>query len=131
MQFSFPNDYKVLKETVQQTQSPGGATDSGSVPPGVARAGVGGVTQPRCTYCPNPSYSEEARVARVQGAVRLSIVVSAAGQVEKVVALRGPGHGLEQQAAETIHSWRFLPALGTDGKPVACVVTIEVTFRLG
>jgi TonB family protein len=130
--FAIPEDYKLLKEMVQQTQSAGSlAGSSGSLPAGIARAGIGGVTQPRCTYCPNPSYSEEARSARVQGSVLLSVVVTATGQVEKAVALRGPGHGLEQQAIETIQGWRFAPASGPDGKPVACVVNIEVTFRLG
>ncbi|HKW64754.1 MAG TPA: energy transducer TonB [Candidatus Acidoferrum sp.] len=129
--FAIPDDYKLLKETVQQTQSPGSPGDSsGPLPPGVARAGIGGVTQPRCTYCPNPSYSEDARAARVQGSVILSVIVSATGQVDKVTALRGPGHGLEQQAAEVVQNWRFTPATGSDGKPVACIVTIEVTFRL-
>jgi len=130
--FAVPEGYKLLKETVQQTQSAGSpAGTAGPLPAGIARAGVGGVTQPRCTYCPNPSYSEEARAARVQGSVILSVVVGSTGQVEKAVALRGPGHGLEQQAIEAIQGWRFTPAAGPDGKPVACIVNIEVTFRLG
>ena len=130
--FAIPEDYKVVRETVPQTQSSGSAVDSASsVAPGIARAGVGGVTQPRCTYCPNPSYSEDARAARVQGSVILRVIVNATGQVEKVVAVRGPGHGLEQQAAEAVNDWRFTPATGPDGKPVGCVVMIEVTFRLG
>jgi TonB family protein len=130
--FAIPTDYKLLKETVQQSQSAGSPAGSlGALPAGVARAGVGGVTQPRCTYCPNPSYSEEARAARVQGSVILSVVVTATGQVEKVVVLRGPGHGLEQQAVEAIQGWRFTPAAGPDDRPVACIVNIEVTFRLG
>ncbi|HKW34921.1 MAG TPA: energy transducer TonB [Candidatus Acidoferrum sp.] len=131
--FSIPEDYKLLKETVQQSisQDSGTAGDGRSLPAGVVRAGVNGVTQPRCTYCPTPSYAEEARAARVQGSVILSVVVSAAGRVVKVVAVRGPGHGLEQQAAEAVHDWRFTPATGPDGKPVPCVVMIEVTFRLG
>jgi periplasmic protein TonB len=67
----------------------------------------------------------------VQGSVILSVVVIATGQVEKVVVMRGPGHGLEQQAVEAIQGWRFTPAAGPDGRPVACIVNIEVTFRLG
>ena len=130
--FTIPEDYKLLKETVQQSQSPGSPTESASaLPPGVARAGVGGVTSPRCVYCPNPSYSEEARAAKLQGSVILSVVVSAAGQVERVVAVRGPGHGLDQKAVEAVQSWRFTPAVGPDGKPVACMVNIEMTFRIG
>jgi TonB family protein len=130
--FAIPDDYKLLKETVQQSQTAASPADSsGSLPAGIARAGVGGVTQPRCTYCPNPSYSEEARAAKLQGSVILNVVVSATGQAERVVVLRGPGHGLEQKAMEAVQNWRFTPAAGPDGKPVACVVNIEVSFRIG
>lgn len=130
--FAIPDEYKLLKETVQQSQTAGNPKDSSAaLPPGVARAGVNGVTSPRCAYCPNPDYSEEARAAKLQGSVILRVVVSATGQVENAVVLRGPGHGLDQKALETIQSWRFTPAVGPDGKPVACMVNIEVTFRIG
>lgn len=130
--FAIPDEYKLLKETVQQSQTGGGPTDSsGSLPPGVARAGVNGVTAPRCAYCPNPNYSEEARASRLQGAVILRVVVSATGQVANVVVLSGPGHGLDQKALEAVQGWRFTPAVGPDGKPVACMVNIQVTFRIG
>lgn len=130
--FAIPDDYKLLKETVQQTQTAGSPTDaSGSLPPGVARAGVNGVTSPRCAYCPNPSYSEEARAAKLQGSVILRVVVSATGQVANAVVVRGPGHGLDQKALEAVQGWRFTPAAGPDGKPVACMVNIEVVFRIG
>jgi len=130
--FAIPDEYKLLRETVQQSQTAGNPSDSSaSLPPGVARAGVNGVTSPRCAYCPNPSYSEEARVAKLQGSVILRVVVSATGQVENAVVLRGPGHGLDQKALEAVQSWRFTPAVGPDGKPVACMVNIEMTFRIG
>src|SRR5215471_14968805 len=57
--FAIPDDYKLLKETVQQSISQGSESiGSGSASPkdGIARAGVGGVTTPSCLYCPNPSY---------------------------------------------------------------------------
>ena len=130
--FAIPDEYKLLKETVQQSQSAGSPTDSSpSLPPGVARAGVNGVTSPRCAYCPNPSYSEEARAAKLQGSVILRVVVSATGQVANAVVVRGPGHGLDQKALEAVQGWRFTPAVGPDGKPVACMVNIEMTFRIG
>lgn len=130
--FAIPEEYKLLKETVQQSQTAGSPADSSApLPLGVARAGVNGVTSPRCAYCPNPSYSEEARAAKLQGSVILRVVVSATGQVANAVVLRGPGHGLDQKALEAIQSWRFTPAVGPDGKPLACMVNIEVTFRIG
>lgn len=129
--FAIPDDYKFLKETVQQTQTAGNPADSStSLPPGVMRAGVGGVTSPRCAYCPNPSYSEEARAAKLQGSVILRVIVSPTGQVANAVVVRGAGHGLDQKALEAVQGWRFTPAVGPDGKPVACMVNIEVTFRI-
>jgi protein TonB len=44
--------------------------------------------------------------------------------------VKGPGLGLEEKAVEAVKQWRFKPALGPSGKPVAVVVPIEVTFRL-
>ncbi len=135
--FAIPDDYRLVKETVQQSISSGSGTpENGSLGPGtpkdgVARAGVGGVTNPSCLYCPNPSYSEEARAARASGTVTLSVVVTADGRVEGAQILRGPGNGLEQKALEAVQTWRFRPAAGPDGKPVACRVAIQVTFRLG
>jgi TonB family protein len=44
--------------------------------------------------------------------------------------MKGPGNGLEEKAIEAVRSWRFRPAVGPDGHPVATMVPIEVTFRL-
>jgi len=140
--FAVPDDYKLVKETVQQqAQGQGsgapdeasGANSGGSsaLPAGIARAGVGGVTSPLCIYCPNPSYSDNARAAKVSGTVVLSLVVTADGLAENAQIVKGPGYGLEQRAIETVKKWRFRPATGPDGKPVACVVMVEVAFKLG
>jgi TonB family protein len=140
--FAIPDDYKLVKEIVQapllqSSAAPEGAPASkgaesfASSTAGIARAGVGGVTQPRCTYCPDPSFSEEARAAHVQGVVVLKVVVSAEGQTENVQAVKGPGYGLENQAIETVKQWRFKPAVSPSGTPVACVVMVAVSFKLG
>jgi protein TonB len=44
--------------------------------------------------------------------------------------VKGPGLGLEDKAIEAVKNWRFKPALGPNGKPVATLTPIEVTFRL-
>jgi len=139
--FAIPDEYKLVKETVQDAQShgsgalEGGATNlagsSGSPMTGIARAGVGGVTSPLCIYCPAPSYSENARAAKVTGTVVLSLVVTADGLAEKAQIVKGPGYGLEEKAIEAVRNWRFRPATGPDGKPVACIVMVEVAFKLG
>lgn len=119
-------DEKVAGGTVSTTNSATG----NSAWSGMARPGVNGVTIPRCTYCPNPSFSDEARAAKVQGTVVLQVVVTAEGRAENISVVRKAGYGLEQKAIEAVRNWQFKPAIGPDGVAVATVVPIEVTFRL-
>jgi periplasmic protein TonB len=97
---------------------------------GVFRPGTGGVGEPTCAYCPQPTYSEEARKAKYMGVVVLQVVVTADGRATQIEVVKGPGLGLEEKAVDAVKQWRFKPALGPNGKPVATLVTIEVNFRL-
>jgi protein TonB len=103
----------------------GGGTGGGYFHPG-----TGGVGYPSCAYCPDPKYSEEARKAKYQGTVVLQAVITADGRAIEIQVVKGPGLGLEEKAVEAVKLWRFKPAMGPSGKPVAVVVPIEVTFRL-
>jgi protein TonB len=103
----------------------GGGTGGGYFHPG-----TGGVGYPSCAYCPDPKYSEEARKAKYQGTVVLQAVITPDGRAIEIQVVKGPGLGLEEKAVEAVKQWRFKPALGPSGKPVAVVVPIEVTFRL-
>ena len=96
----------------------------------IARAGMGGVGVPTCVHCPIPDYSEEARAAKYQGTVVLQVVITPEGVATNISVVKGPGKGLEEKAIEAVKSWRFRPAIGPNGRPVAVVVPIEVTFRL-
>lgn len=107
-----------------------GPGDGGGTGGGHFRAGVNGVGQPQCIYCPNPDYSEEARKSKYSGFVLLDVLVSADGRVSSPVVIKGPGMGLEEKALESVVKWKMRPANGPGGKPVACRVQIEVTFRL-
>jgi TonB family protein len=97
---------------------------------GFARAGVRGVGVPTCTYCPILDYTDKAKAAGVQGTVVLQVVITTEGRAVNISVIRGPGMGLEERAIEAVREWRFRPALGADGHPVATLVPIEVTFRL-
>jgi TonB family protein len=97
---------------------------------GIFRAGSGGATTPACVRCPAPEYTDKARAAQYQGVVILDAVVSADGQPEQIIALKGPGLGLEENAIKAVKKWKFKPALGPDGNPVTVIVKIEVTFHL-
>jgi len=97
---------------------------------GIARAGAGGTTTPTCVYCPDPKYTSAARDAKYQGTVVLNVVVTAEGRAEQIRVAKGTGLGLEENAIQAVKEWRFKPAVGPDGKPVAVLIPIEVTFRL-
>jgi TonB family protein len=97
---------------------------------GIPRAGMGGTSVPQCVYCPPPNYSGDARNAHVEGTVVLQVVITTDGRAINVKILKDPGNGLGMKAVESVRKWEFKPAVGPDGKPVAVVVPIEVTFRL-
>jgi TonB family protein len=97
--------------------------------PGVFRAGIAGVTQPQCIYCPNPDYSDAARAVKFQGVVLLSVVVTAEGQVSGIYVLKGAPFGLTAQAISVTKNWRLKPSQ-KDGEPVASRTNLEIAFRL-
>jgi protein TonB len=89
----------------------------------------GGVSAPSVLSKVEPEYSEEARKAKWQGAVVLSVIVDEFGRPKNVRVLHSLGLGLDQKAVEAVEQWRFKPGL-KDGKPVPVMATIEVNFRL-
>ena len=101
----------------------GGGTGGGVYRPGA------GITNPVPIYKPEPQYSEEARKAKWQGSVLLSLVVDETGKTQQIKVVRPLGLGLDEKAIEAVSQWRFTPGK-KDGKPVAVAAQIEVTFRL-
>jgi protein TonB len=89
----------------------------------------GGVTAPTVLTKVEPEYSEEARKAKWQGSVLLSLVVDENGMPQNIKVTRSLGLGLDQKAIEAVQRWRFRPGM-KDGKPVPVIANIEVNFRL-
>ncbi len=89
----------------------------------------GGVSAPSVLSKVEPEYSEEARKAKWQGTVVVSVIVDEFGRPRNVRVQRSLGLGLDQKAVEAVSQWRFKPGL-KDGKPVPVMATIEVNFRL-
>jgi periplasmic protein TonB len=107
-----------------------GIGESQSGPPGIGSVHRGrGVTPPQLVYKVEPEFSEEARRAKHQGRVLLSIEVDDRGSVRNVRVLQRLGLGLDEKAVEAVLRWRFRPAL-VDGKPVAAEATVQVNFQL-
>jgi len=95
----------------------------------VYHAGVDGVTVPSITYKVNPSYTPEAKEAKIQGTVTLTLVVNSLGRVDDIQVTKSLDPGLDVNAVGAVSQWQFKP--GTkDGQPVDVAVTIEVNFKL-
>ena len=97
---------------------------------GYFRPGTGGVGYPSCLYCPEPQYSEDARKAKFQGIVVLQVIIQPDGHATNIQVVKGAGLGLDEKAIEAVRTWRFKPAIGPNGTPVATITPIEVNFRL-
>jgi protein TonB len=77
---------------------------------------------------PMPDYPSLARLARVQGTVRLEAVIAADGRIQNLKVLAG--HPLLVKAAlEAVARWRYQPTL-LNGEPVEVVTEIDVNFSL-
>jgi periplasmic protein TonB len=102
----------------------GGSGSSGPYP-----AGKNGVTVPQAIFSPEPSFSDEARKARMQGVVILLLVVGKDGKPYNIRVGQTLGMGLDEKAIEAVTRWRFKPAT-RDGVPVATQIAVEVDFHL-
>ena len=75
-----------------------------------------------------PSYSEEARLAKLEGGVLLSLVVGSDGLPRDISVARSLGLGLDESAVENVRTWQFKPGLRND-TPVDVAVQVEVFFH--
>jgi TonB family protein len=95
---------------------------------GVRQIG-GNVTQPIPIYQPEPTFSAEAKKAKFEGIVTVSIIVDQRGLPQNVHVTKGVGHGLDEKAVEAVKKYRFIPAK-ENGKPVAVYMNVEVNFEI-
>jgi TonB family protein len=96
--------------------------------PGVYRVG-GGVSAPQVLERQEPTYTEEARAAKIQGSVLLYVVVGPDGTAGQIRVLRSLDVGLDQKAVEAVSQWKFKPGM-KEGQPVPVQAQIEVNFQL-
>ena len=86
-------------------------------------------TKARVLRKPEPSYTESARNAQVEGTVVLRAILAADGQIQNVLVLSRLPHGLTERAIEAARKIKFQPAV-KDGRPVSVFVQIEYNFNL-
>lgn len=76
-----------------------------------------------------PSYSEQARRKRISGTVKMAVNIRADGYVGEVEILEGPGHGLNERAAEAARLTTFIPPV-KDRKFTPYRLLMEMNFNI-
>lgn len=107
----------------------GGIGEGDSGPPGLGVHRERGVTPPQLLYKVEPEFSEEARKAKHQGVVVLTIEVDPNGNVRNVRVRQSLGLGLDEKAVDAVSRWRFRPGV-LNGKPVTTEAVVQVNFQL-
>jgi len=87
------------------------------------------VSPPRVLRDKQPTYSEEARKAQVQGTVFLRLIVDEKGHPTNITVVSPLGYGLDELAERAVAKWEFQPGK-MNGKAVPVFAAIEVNFRL-
>ena len=113
----------------------GGALSSAPPPPPPPkpqtpkRIRVGGqVESAKVVFGPHPEYPPLAKMARIQGTVRLDAVISKDGTIQDLKVISG--HPLLVRAAmDAVQRWRYQPTL-LNGEPVEVATEIDVNFTL-
>jgi TonB family protein len=95
----------------------------------VYHVGVDGVSSPSVVYKATPSYTPEAKAAKIQGKVVIEAIVTAQGRAEDIQVVQPLDAGLDANAVANVGQWLFKPGM-KDGQPVDVAVTIEINFKL-
>ena len=88
-----------------------------------------GVTPPKVLQKSEPEYTKDAKAARIQGPVVLTLTVGDDGVARDIQVKQSLDPGLDANAISSIQGWKFQPA-SKDGKAVSVIATIEVNFKL-
>jgi len=121
----------------------GGGTQDGNAPPpppppppppsqggsnGPIRVG-GDVAQSKIVYKVNPQYPAEARQARIEGVVILSVTIAKDGMVSDVKIISSSHPLLIPGVIDAVRQWVYSPTL-LNGEPVEVITTVTVNFSL-
>jgi TonB family protein len=95
----------------------------------VAPLPVGGrIPMPQRLVTAQPVYPSVAKIGKVQGTVDVSIVIDAAGKVERAEVVRSVP-ALDGAAVEAVRKWKYSPTI-VNGVAVPVTMVVHVTFAL-
>jgi protein TonB len=107
-----------------------GPGDGGNVGGGLRKVG-NGVSAPTLLYKVEAEFSDEARRAKYEGVVLVSLIVDANGNPQQVRVSRSLGMGLDEKALEAVRQYKFKPAFDkVSGKNVPVQMSVEISFHL-
>ena len=86
-------------------------------------------TSVEITYKPNPAYTDEAKLLKLEGEVLLEVEFLASGQLHVNRVVRGLGHGLDETAVAAANKMRFKPAM-RNGQAMDSTAIVHVVFQL-
>ena len=86
-------------------------------------------TPPKVVSKVEPNYTDDARTAKIEGPVVLSLMIDPQGLPKNIRVTKSLDKGLDQEAIAAIEKWHFAPGI-KDGKPVRAAATIQVNFHL-
>ena len=89
----------------------------------------GSVMESRLLRRVGPVYPEIAKQARLEGVVRLHVLVNEQGEVSSVKIIGGGYPPLQPAAVAAVRQWRYSPTY-LHGEPVQVSTTVNVTFKL-
>ena len=108
-----------IKERIEAMRSLGRAKPEKSVQKPIIR--------PRIYKIPHPGYTLEALRYKVEGAVRLEVLLGSDGAVKHALVVRGLGFGLDEEALKAARGIEFKPG-EVDGQSVSMWMGVEILF---
>jgi len=87
------------------------------------------ITPPKLLFFPDPDWPVDAPGNLKSGTCFFSLIVDSQGMPHHLELTPPPCNGLDRNAAEAIHRYRFKPAM-KNGEPVPAQIAVDVTFRI-
>ena len=120
-------------EVMLEIMAPGGVrTSAGTIPAASAdtkRLTIGGnVQQTKLISQSRPTYPPDAKVAHIQGVVKLRALIGKDGTIQNLEVISGEPV-LVQSALDAVRQWVYQPTL-LNGEPVEVITQIDVNYTL-
>jgi TonB family protein len=84
---------------------------------------------PRIHRVPRATYTDEARRNRIEGKVKVEVLLGSDGQISQVIVAQGLGFGLDEEAITAAKGIQYTPGMNND-KPVSVWMGVYFLFIL-